>query len=125
MSDYKNAGKAVKEAMEYMSRGVTVEKSNEDGSYVFSTVAENLESYRSKWLNSKYGNSKTTSGQMFRMISDIMYHEDMDYDLKEVELIKKITAEDIVRVFNKYWVEGNGNWYAVTFPGNEKNLILE
>ena len=125
VSDYKNAGKAVKEAMEYMSRGVTVEKSNEDGSYVFSTVAENLESYRSKWLNSKYGNSKTTSGQMFRMISDIMYHEDMDYDLKEVELIKKITAEDIVRVFNKYWVEGNGNWYAVTFPGNEKNLILE
>lgn len=125
VSDYAKAGKAVKEAMDYMSRGVTVEKSNEDGTYTFSTVAENLESYRSKWLNSKYGSSKTTSGQMFRIMSDIMYHEDMDYDLKEVELIKKITADDVVRVFNKYWIEGNGNWYAVTFPGNEKNLVLE
>lgn len=125
VSDYARAGKAVKEAMEYMSRGVTVEKCNEDGSYVFSSIAENLESYKSKWLNSKYGNSATTSGQMFRIMSDIMFHEDMDYDLKEVELIKKLTAEDIVRVFNKYWVEGNANWYAVTFPGNEKNLVLE
>ena len=31
-------------------------------------------------------------------------------------------AEDVVRVFKKYWVDGNSTWYAVTFPGNEKNL---
>ncbi|WP_407397944.1 M16 family metallopeptidase [Treponema sp.] len=125
VSDYGKVGMAVKEAMGYMSKGVIVEKSNDDGTYVFSTVAENLESYKSKWINSKYGSSKTTSGQMFRIMSDIMYYEDMDHDLKEVERIKELTADDVVRVFNKYWVERNSTWYAVTFPGNEKNLVLE
>lgn len=125
VSDYKNAGKAVKEAMDYMSRGITVEKCNEDGTYVFSTVGENLESYKSKWINSKYGTSASTKGQIFRIVSDLMYYDDMDYDLVETEEIKKLSADDIIRVFNKYWIENNAIWYAVTFPGNEKNLILE
>lgn len=125
VSDYENVGKAVKEAIDYMSRGIVIEKTNEDGTYKFSTIEENLESYKSKWINSKYENSKTTSGQMFRIMTNIMYYKDIDYDLNEVELMKKITADDIIRVFNKYWVEGNSTWYAVTFPGNEKNLIFE
>ena len=122
VSDYKNVGKAMKEAESYMSQGISVEKSNSDGTYEFSKIEDNLESFKNKWINASYSESKTTSGQMFRIMTNLMAYGDIDYDLKELDQMKKVTAEDIVRVFNKYWVEGNSIWYAITFPGNEKNL---
>lgn len=125
VSDYKNVGKAMKEAESYMQKGLIVEKCNEDGKYVFCTIAENLESYKSKWINSTFSQAKSTSGQMFRVMTNIMYYDDINYDQKELDEMKKVTADDVVRIFNKYWVEGNSVWFAVTFPGNEKNLVFE
>ena len=53
---------------------------------------------------------------------NLLHYNDINYDIVQLENIEKVTAEDVVRVFRKYWVDGNSTWYAVTFPGNEKNL---
>ncbi|MBQ0039961.1 MAG: insulinase family protein [Treponema sp.] len=124
VTGYGKIGLAMREAQSYMSKGFIVEKSNDDGTYEVSPIADCIESYKSRWLNATYSASKTTSGQMSRIMSNIMYYDDIDYDLKEVEQLKALTADDVVRVFNKYWLEGNATWYAITFPGNEKNLVF-
>ena len=83
----------MKEAESYMSQGISVEKSNSDGTYEFSKIEDNLESFKNKWINASYSESKTTSGQMFRIMTNLMAYGDIDYDLKELDQMKKVTAE--------------------------------
>lgn len=122
VSDYGNIGKAMKEARGYMEKGVVVEKSNEDGSYEVASIEDRLESYKSKWINYNYAEAATSAGQLQNITMNLLHYNDMNYDLIQLENIGKVTADDVVRVFKKYWVDGNSTWYAVTFPGNEKNL---
>ena len=122
VSDYGKVGSAMKEARSYIEKGVVVEKSNGDGSYEVASIEDRLESYKSKWINFNYEEAATSAGQLQNITMNLLHYDDINYDIVQLENIGKVTAEDVVRVFKKYWVEGNSIWYAVTFPGNEKNL---
>ena len=122
VSDYGKVGSAMKEARSYIEKGVVVEKSNGDGSYEVASIEDRLESYKSKWINFNYEEAATSAGQLQNITMNLLHYNDINYDIVQLENIEKVTAEDVVRVFKKYWVDGNSTWYAVTFPGNEKNL---
>ena len=37
-------------------------------------------------------------------------------------IAQKTTAEDILRVFKKYWVDGSSRWFAVVSPEDEERI---
>lgn len=124
VSNFTEFAKAMKEARTYMAEGSIVEKTNEDGSYSFSTLESNLESYRNSYINQTYQSQETSAGQILTLGYNILQFNDINYDLKQLIQIKETSAADIKRVFKKYWIESPSSWFAITGPDEKTKLIF-
>lgn len=121
VSDFKNFKTALDEARNYMKQGKLVDGVNEDGTYIFADLKDKLEGYKNSFINSTYQSQQTSSSVGFNLAYNLLRYNDLHHDEKNLESLRKCTAEDILRVFNKYWFD-TGNWYAVTGPDDAEKL---
>lgn len=125
VTDYKNIVKASEEAKQIMLGGKVIGSKNPDGTYQLDSIEERLQSYKNRYINSLYEDEKTAKDKLFNLTVNMIHYGDMNQDLKNLEAIKALTAQDIIQAFRKYWTGNPGTWYAVTFPGNEKNFSFD
>ena len=79
----------------------------------YAPIAENLEAYKSKFINGFFGNQLTNSDAAAQiMYSQAYYGNPYEY-LKMIDKINAITSEDIIRVTNDYIVNGKVSWMVV------------
>ncbi len=76
----------------------------------YAPIEENLETYKAKFINGFYSDQVTNSAAAAQIAySQIYYGNSYEY-LKFIDKVNAITAEDIVRVANKYLVNGTVSW---------------
>lgn len=122
VSDFSNFEKAMQEARNYMANDKIVEKTNADGSYEFSTLEQNLEGYKNSYINQTYQSQQTSAGLVSILSYNLIQFNDIDYDLKQLEQIKRTTAQEILHVFKKYWIENHSAWFAITGENTTLNF---
>ena len=116
ISNLKDFTNYVKEAREIMAKGKYVVKINDDGSYEFSSVEAVLPGAKNVLINRIYGSTIKTSGRAALYVQALVdYNDIMAFD-SMIKKIDTVTAQEVVQVFNKYWVEQPSRWFAVVGP---------
>ena len=115
-SDLANVVRYEKEAQAIFASGKVIDGKNDDGTYIFSSVADRLRGYKNQYVNSFYASSVTNAGVASRLTySLLMFGDPYAYDEKIAELFS-VSADDVLRAFRKYWVAGGGRWFCVVGP---------
>ncbi len=122
VSDLENASSYVREAQKIMESGKLIAGRNADNSFVFEQVSGRLESYKNMYINRKYAQMQTNSGVAGRIGGSIFQFGDAVSADAMVEKARAVTADDIQRVFEKYFVQGKKQWFCVTGPGDENKI---
>ena len=120
VSDFDHFFAATEEARGYMERGLVVDRTNEEGSYEFSPLSERIESYKSAYVNQVYADRQTSMDLVDSLGYNLLQFDDIDFDLKQLEQLRTTKADDVRRVFKKYWVDAPSAWFAVT--GQDETL---
>lgn len=112
----------VAEAREIMSSGKVISGRDKNGAYVFEPLSERLEGYINSYINKKYASQATTGGIAMRMCASLLQFGDV-YSADALSRIAAQTmTEDILRVFKKYWIDGDSRWFAVVSPDDEEKI---
>lgn len=125
ISDFSGFSKAMKEARDIMASGKYIEKLNEDGTCEYSTISSVLEGSKNSVINSIYESTTGTSGRVSHYVSAIVKYNDITAYDSMINKIHAITAEEVLRVFNKYWIEQPARWIAVVGPDVENVIVFE
>ena len=122
VSDLENVVQYEKEAHRIFKSGYVIDGKNKDGTYILSPISERLEGYKNQYINSFYGSSITNSSVASRIsYSLLVFGEPFAYD-KKIMQIEKITSEEVLSAFKKYWNEDGGKWFAIVGE-EDKNKI--
>ncbi len=116
LSDPVNFVKYMDEARSFMAQGKFVEPSNTNSSYRITDIESHLESYKNKYYISTYSEEQTSGSVAANIIYNQMSYGDMFYNKKLDAQVKNVTAEQIVRVFRKYWVDAPSQWWVMVGP---------
>ncbi len=79
----------------------------------YAPIAENLEAYKAKYINSFYSKQRTNVAAVSQILGSEVYAGNSYEYLKFIDETKAITAEDIIRVTNKYIVHADISWMIV------------
>ena len=118
VSDKKNFASYMKEARTLMAQGKVIEDVSPDGTYVFASGAEKLDSYKNSYITSTYASSASSGGMAERMVYNLFQFNDIDYDKIQLEQVRNTTFEEVLDVFDRYWIKGNARWFAVCGDGD-------
>ena len=81
VSDKKNFASYMKEARTLMAQGKVIEDVSPDGTYVFASGAEKLDSYKNSYITSTYASSASSGGMAERMVYNLFQFNDIDYNV--------------------------------------------
>lgn len=77
-------------------------------------LSEQLEGYKNKQISSLFSSSETNSGIGSSIKQGWTYANDVTC-FKTYRKIRAVTADDVIKVFNKYWKSDNpARWIIVT-----------
>jgi Predicted Zn-dependent peptidases len=121
-SDLAGIVKYEKEAQDFFASGKVIDGKNADGTFVTASVADRLEGYKNKYVNSFYDSSVTNSAVAGRIaVSLLEFGDPYTYD-EIIDRIQAVTADDVTRAFKKYWVDNPSRWFAVVGPADKDNI---
>lgn len=120
ITDFEKLPEAYKEAVSFMEKGTLISGKNKDGSYATDTLESRLQGYKNSYINKKYSTQATVGGVASRMAASLLQFGDIDSADNLTEIVKKCTAEDVLRVFKKYWQSGSCRWFAVVGTESEE-----
>lgn len=112
----------VAEARDIMKSGRVISGRDKNGQYMFEPLSERLEGYINSYINKKYASQATTGGIAARMCASLLQFGDIDSADRLSEIASRTTAEDILRVFRKCWIDGDSRWFAVVAPDDEEKI---
>ncbi len=113
-SDLQNLPYYIDEAQNIMSEGKIIDSKNtETNEFTFLTLEETLDGYKNSLINSLFSAYVTSSGQVLQIMGSIHLTGNKEAYLKLLERIDEVSTEDIMRVFNTYWMESPGRWFIV------------
>ena len=99
-----------------------IDSLNEDGTYTLSKIENHLEGYINTYINRKYSTMQTSRGIAGRYVASLLQFGNV-YDAdKLVERAKSITASDIERVYQKYWIDNPAKWFGIVGPGDKDKV---
>src|SRR5574344_681338 len=114
-----------KDAREIFASGKMIDGKNPDGSFRYSSVADRIEGYKNKYLNSFYGSSVTNSAVAGRILTSLfVFGDPYSYDRK-IEQVADVTACEVEEAFKKYWVDTPGRWFAAAGKESGKKLVFD
>ena len=85
----------------------------DNNSVIYDTLENSLPGYINSYLTRKYSSQSTSNGIALRITSSILQFGDITSAEKIPELAKKVTKDDVLRVFNKYWLSENCQWFEM------------
>lgn len=112
VSDMENFPKYLKETQELLKSGKII-SSIDNNSVIYDTLENSLPGYINSYLTRKYSSQSTSNGIASRITSSILQFGDITSAEKIPELAKKVTKDDVLRVFNKYWLSENCQWFEM------------
>ncbi len=104
------------EARNYMAEGKIIDSVADDGTYVLSSLKDRLQSYKNSYIVSTYGKQATTAGVAGSLLYDILSYDDMFFNRSLDAKMEAVTAEQVLDVFNRYWVDGPCQWWLMVGP---------
>ena len=122
LTDYSNFAKAVAEARDIMAQVTVIKTLDAKGNYVFDSLEDSLDSYRNKYINANFSSLASSFGKASQLTGDLVYFGDSSHTAKEMEKLKALTADDVLRIFKTYWVDKGSRWFAIVGPGDENKL---
>ena len=122
VSDLAHAVSYVREARELMEQGKLVTGKDASGNYEYATIADRLESYKNSYINRKYVQQQTNSGVAAKLAASILQFDNAYTADTMAAKARQVTAADIERVFDTYWVKQPSQWFAVVGPGDETKV---
>ena len=122
LSDFASFPEYMEESRNYMKNDQVIEAVNEDGSFVFSTIEDRLESYRNSYITGTYDSQSSSLGVLKNLTYNVMQYGDINYDKTELELLDSLTAEQVLASFNRYWVDSPAAWYVITGEDDVQKL---
>ncbi|MBP5587359.1 MAG: insulinase family protein [Treponema sp.] len=112
VSDMDNFEKYLKECEKLMLEGKVISSVN-SGKVVYDSIDNCLKGYINSYISKKYSSQSTSSGIASRITSSILQFGDVTSADKIADKALKVTSEDVMRVFRKYWVEGKYRWFEM------------
>lgn len=112
VSDMENFPKYLKEAEELMKEGKVISSVDKNGA-TYDTLENTLPGVINSYLVRKYSSQSTSSGIASRITSSILQFGDLTSADKIPNQAKAITKDDVLRVFNKYWLSSDYRWFEM------------
>lgn len=126
VSDLKNIKMRIEEAEAFMAEGKIVSGKNaQTGEFEFSTIDERLEGYKNTFINQQFYAAQTNSAIASKIREGLLLYENPESYLEITEKIHAVTADDIIRAFNTYFMSDKKQWFAVVGPDEEILLNLD
>ncbi len=122
VTDFGQLSKAMAESRSFMEKGILISGKNKNGEYITEPLENRLQGYKNSYINSKYSTQNTCAGVASRMAASLLQFGDIDSADALTETVKKCTAEQVVSVFKKYWIEESSRWFAVVAPESEESV---
>lgn len=122
ITDFEQLPKAFSEACDFMEKGTLISGKNSDGSFLTEDLESRLQGYKNSYINNKYATQATVGGVASRMAASLLQFGDIDSADKLTDIVKNCSAEDVLRVFKKYWLSEGSRWFAVVGPENEETV---
>ena len=122
VSNFEQLAKAMSEARSFMENGTLISGKNKNGEYITEPLENRLQGYKNSYINRKYSTQDTCSGVASRMAASLLQFGDIDSADALTEIVKKCTAEQVISVFKKYWIEESFRWFAVVGPESEESV---
>ncbi len=122
VSDLRNAARYLREAQESFASGRMLSVS--EGRVEYDGIEERLPGFINKYLTSAYANQQTCSLIAGRAASGLLQLGDIDGLDKFAEQAKGVGADDIERVFKKYWTDGAERFFAIVGPDDAENVAF-
>ncbi|MFI3258070.1 MAG: pitrilysin family protein, partial [Spirochaetales bacterium] len=120
VSDLQNIVQRIDEAQDYMAQGTLISGKNEiTGDYEFSAIEERLEGYKNTLINSQFYSAQTNAAVSANIISSLLMFGNPEEYLNFTDRVHAVSADDVQRVFNTYWLSDEKQWFAVTGIGEE------
>ncbi|MCR5288617.1 MAG: insulinase family protein [Treponema sp.] len=113
VSDFAHITSYVQEAQTLMSADTIPFAINNDGSFSFTTIEECLEEYKNQYINASYSSQLTYRGVAQSYASSYLAYKDPFIRKQLLTDIQSVTADDIKRAFETYFVQGKKQWFAV------------
>lgn len=124
-SNLTDFSKYLEEARHIMKENKVIAGLNSKKEYIYKDLSEVLEGYINSYINKKYYLQDTTSGIASRMCASLLQFGDINSADLLTQKVKNVTANDVKRVFNKYWIEENSFFIAVVGPEEEDKVVFD
>lgn len=112
VSDLENFEKYYAECVQLMLEGKVI-SSVEGENAVYDTIENVLQGYKNSYITKKYTSQSTSSGIASRITASILQFGDLTSADKIPGRALKVTSDDVIRVFKKYWVDGKSQWFIM------------
>lgn len=112
VKDFEKLQSYAEEARILMSLGKIVTSSRTKKGYLYSELYNVLQRYKNFYINSIYSLQNSSLGQANAMFYNVLEYNTADYTKEKLKQIEEITAEDVMRVFQRYWIDSPSRWYV-------------
>ncbi len=125
VSDLENIAKYIAEAETLLFENKVISGKDESTQeFIYDTIENRLEGYKNTLINSQYYSSQTNAGTSAQIRSSMLMFNNPEQYLTFTDRVRDVSANDVKKAFEKYWVNGEKQWFAVTGIG-EKSQFLE
>jgi predicted Zn-dependent peptidase len=103
-----------------MQKGLYIQSINPDGSFELVPLQNKLQGFKNSYINSSFIDQKTTQGIALNIANNYLLSNDFS-NSHLIETLKKITVEDIITTFEKYWLQEEDIWVSM---GGDKEIEI-
>lgn len=103
---------AWEEACALMSLGMVVQSNHGEKGYLFTDLAKILPRYKNMFIAKNYETQNTSAASAAMIVYNLFEFNDENMESKKVSAIQQVTAEDVLRIFKKYWVNTPHRWFT-------------
>ncbi|MBO4386435.1 MAG: insulinase family protein [Treponema sp.] len=107
------------EACALMSLGMVVQSNHGEKGYLFTDLAKILPRYKNMFIAKNYQTQNTSAASAAMIVYNLLEFNDENMESKKVAAIQQLTAEDVLRTFNKYWVNTPHRWFTAEPKEND------
>lgn len=123
ISNFTDFSRYMKEARDTFAAGNTIDSLDGEGNYVYAPISERLESYKNSYINETYSARQTVSSIAGELTYNLLQYNDRNFSEKQLGKIYGTGADDVMRVFKKYWIDEPSRWFVIVGPENKQLII--
>ncbi|MGL4986927.1 MAG: M16 family metallopeptidase [Treponemataceae bacterium] len=123
-SNINDLPKYISEAESIMAKGEVIVNRMPSGNFELAKINTRLDGFKNSLINSLFVSIKTNSGVATQIANGLFLLNMPDHYITAVPKIREVTVDDIKRVFDKYWLSSDRQWFIVTGPEDAKKVNL-